>query len=144
MAVRYPGKTDAAGNDIPATEYVVVNKQQAGRTDKAPDKPPPQQQQQRQQVSMPKGVPAILGNRSVIFSSWAVSMVVVCFDEWHNYHILPRPARLWYTSLTFGLLVLASIPDALVPLANAFAIGFTIMLIWQYYNGSGQFAQGAA
>lgn len=70
-------------------------------------------------------------------------MIVVGFDDWHNYHILPRPARLWYTSLTYGLLILASMADALVPLANALAIGYAIMLIWQYYNGTGQFAQGS-
>jgi hypothetical protein len=68
-------------------------------------------------------------------------MIVVGFDDWHNYRLLPRPSRLWYTSLTFGLLMLASLIDAMVPLINALALGYVIMLIWQYYNGAGQFAK---
>lgn len=97
--------------------------------------------QRAAQVNVPKGVPVILGNRQVIFFAWIVAMILVGFDEWHNYHLLPRPARFWYTSLTFGLLIMASFADAMVPLANAFAIGFVVVLLWQYYEGSGQFSQ---
>lgn len=92
-------------------------------------------------LNSPK-LPGVLSNRAVIFNSWMISMAVISFDEWHNNNILPRPARLWDASLFFGLLALASIADAVVPLANAFAVGYTIMLIWQYFNG-GSLAGGA-
>lgn len=144
------------GGSVPATQYVVVNKPSGGRTG--------QQQQSSggsqgggggktapvsgvadtKQVRLPAGVPAFIGNRSTIFHAWGVSMIIVGFDEWHNYHILPRPSRFWYTSLTYGLLMLAGAVDAILPLATALAIGYTIMLLWQYYNGSGQFTQGKA
>jgi hypothetical protein len=72
--------------------------------------------------------------------AWLAAMVVIGFDEWHVNGILPRPARLWYTSLVFGVLALASMSDQLVPVANAFAVGFLLVLIYQYYNKQGQFA----
>lgn len=97
----------------------------------------------RQQVPIPKGLPPMLGNRKVLFYSWIASMILVGFDEWHNYRILPRPSRLWSTSLVYGLLTLGSVVDAVVPLANAFGVGYTIMLLWQYYNGSGQFSKSS-
>lgn len=102
--------------------------------------PQQQQQKQEQQVKLPKGVPRAFGNRQTVFYAWFAAMILICFDEWHNYHWLPRPSRLWYTSLTYGLLLMAGFVDALVPLVNVIAIGFTIMLLWQYYNGSGQFS----
>jgi hypothetical protein len=96
-------------------------------------------------VQLPKAIPGpvriFLGNRHTLMYMWLIAMILVGFDEWHNYGILPRPSRLWYTSLTYGLLALASAVDAMVPIANALAIGFTIMLVWQYYNGSGQFGK---
>jgi hypothetical protein len=90
-------------------------------------------------VNVPKPLPRILGARPIIFYSWLGAIILVAFDDWHNLDIIPRPSRMWYTSLTYGLLCFLAIPDALVPLANALAIGFTIMLLWQYYNSSGQF-----
>lgn len=101
--------------------------------------PGKQQQQQQRQVKIPAGLPPILGNRQIVFYAWIGAMILVGFDEWHNYRLLPRPSRFWYTSLFYGLLTLGSIVDVMVPLVNAFAIGYTIMLLWQYYNGSGQF-----
>lgn len=89
---------------------------------------------------LPKGIPKWLANERVILYAWFIAMVIVGFDEWHNYHLLPRPARLWYTSLTFGLLLLLGIVPQLRVLANALAIGYVITLLWQYYNGQGQFA----
>lgn len=62
-------------------------------------------------------------------------MITVSFDEWHNLGILPRPARLWDTSLFYGLLVLLGFVDAMVPIVNAFAIGYTLVLLYQYYQG---------
>lgn len=66
-------------------------------------------------------------------------MAMVSWDEWDKYHILPRPARLWDTTKVYGILAVASIADSMVPLANAIAIGFVVVLGYQYYNKSGQF-----
>lgn len=88
----------------------------------------------------PKGIPRFLGNQKIIVYSWLVAMVAVGFDEWHNNGILPRPVRLWDTSLVFGLLALLGFIEPITPIANALAIGYVIVLIWQYYGGSGQFA----
>jgi hypothetical protein len=96
---------------------------------------------QPRQASVPKGVPRLLGNGSIVAYAWIVAMVLVGFDEWKNNGILPRPARLWDTSIVYGLLVLLSFIDVMMPLANALAIGYTIVLLWQYYNGTGQFGE---
>jgi hypothetical protein len=97
--------------------------------------------QQSPRVTMPDKVPkflrsAPLTNRSIVFNMWIIAMITVGFDEWHNLGILPRPARLWDTSLVYGVLVLAGIVDALVPLVNALAIGYTITLLVQYFQGN--------
>jgi hypothetical protein len=84
--------------------------------------------------SVPRGL-GFLNQRPVVFSMWMIAMITVGFDEWHNNNILPRPARLWDTSLLYGMLVLFGFVDPLVPLANAFAIGYTLVLLYQYYNG---------
>jgi hypothetical protein len=76
--------------------------------------------------------------------AWFVSMAMIGFDEWRNNGILPRPARLWATTLFYGLLAVVSLVDALVPIVNALAIGYSIMLIWQYFNGAGQFSKAGA
>lgn len=95
---------------------------------------------QNQRVTLPSQVPGplrstALNNRAIVFNAWIVAMIVIGFDEWHNLNILPRPARLWDASLVYGVLVLLGFVDIMVPLANALAIGYTIMLIWQYYQG---------
>lgn len=122
----------------PRTEYVYV--QDAGtnaRRGAARFTPPP-----HQQANVPRPVPTFFGNSRVIGYSWVVSMVVVSFDEWHNNNILPRPSRLWWTTVTYGILALASmIIPVMMPIWNALAVGYTIMLIWQYFNGEGQFAK---
>lgn len=94
---------------------------------------------QHRQTTMP-GIPSFLGNQQVIVYAWFASMMIVSWDEWRNNGILPRPSRLWYTSLTFAVLAIAGFITPLIPLLNALAIGYTIMLLWQYYNKSGQFA----
>ncbi|HEV2353206.1 MAG TPA: hypothetical protein VGR89_03100 [Puia sp.] len=91
------------------------------------------------QVNVPKGVPSFLGARPILFFGWMVAMIMVSLDEWHTYHILPRPARLWYTSLTFFILTGVSVVDSLVPIVNMFAIGMIIVLGMQYYNSPGKF-----
>lgn len=83
----------------------------------------------------PKHVPAFLGSRSVIMFSWGVAMVLVSLDEWKTHHILPRPARLWDTSITFLLLAGASTLDVLTPLCSAMAIGLVVALLINYYSG---------
>jgi membrane protease YdiL (CAAX protease family) len=92
------------------------------------------------QVPVPAQMPGWLGDRRMIVNLWLVSMAVIAFDEWHNYGVLPRPARLWWTSLTYGLLMIAAIPDPLVPIANALALGYTLVLAYQYFSAEGQFA----
>jgi len=91
------------------------------------------------QVSTPPMIPRWLGNQRVIAYSWIVAMVLVGFDEWKNHGILPRPVRLWDTSIVYGLLTLVGFIDVMLPIANALAIGYTIVLLYQFYNGSGQF-----
>ena len=96
---------------------------------------------QPRQASTPAGIPRIFGNGSIVGYAWIVAMVLVGFDEWKNNGILPRPVRLWDTSLLYGLLALLSFIEVMIPLANALAIGYTIVLLWQYFNGQGQFGQ---
>lgn len=91
-------------------------------------------------VQLAPGLPRFLGDRATIFYAWMIAMAIVGFDEWHNYKILPRPQRLWDTSLLYGLLTLFGLSDTLVPIANVFAVGYAITLLWNYYNGSGQFS----
>lgn len=90
-------------------------------------------------VRVPFGAPKFLGARSVLLFAWMAAMAMVSLDEWHTNHVLPRPARLWYTSLTFFLLAAVSTIDVLVPLTNLFALGLIIVLAMQYYTGTGQF-----
>lgn len=87
------------------------------------------------------GQPKVFRNKRTIFYMWIIAMALISFDEWHNNHILPRPSRLWYATLFYGLLSLSAFVDVTVPIANALAIGYTIMLLWQYYNGGGQFSK---
>lgn len=81
-----------------------------------------------------------LGSQRIIIMCWFAAMGIICYDEWKQNGILARPARLWWTSLFYGLLALAGFIDALIPLLNVIAIGYTIMLAWQYFNREGQFA----
>jgi hypothetical protein len=93
-----------------------------------------------QQASVPKGVPRMLGNQHTIVYAWIAAMGVIAVDEWHTNKILPRPSRLWWTSLMFGGLAMAGMVDALIPLANAFAIGMLLVLMYQFYAKKGQFS----
>lgn len=90
-------------------------------------------------VNIPNGLPRFLGDRGTIFYAWMITMAVIGWDEWHNYHIFPRPRRLWDTSLLYGLLALMSLSDMLVPLANVFAVGYSLTTLWSYYNNAGPF-----
>lgn len=124
----------------PRTEYVYVQDQGGGQGGG-------QKRQyglsyvrnEKRQVGTPGWAPSFLGHRSILGTAWFISMAVVGFDDWHNNGVLPRPSRLWYTSVAFGLMALASLVEALTPIINLIAIGFTIMLIWQYFNKQGQF-----
>jgi hypothetical protein len=66
-----------------------------------------------------------------------ISMCIVGYDEWTTYGLLPRPARLWDTTKVFGMLAILSIVDSAVPLVNALAIGYTVMLGYNYYSSKG-------
>jgi hypothetical protein len=128
----------------PRTEYVYVKDKDQGRTFGGT----PQSGKTLtwmggplKKVPVPKGVPAALGNAKFIGYMWVLAMIVVSFDEWHNHGILPRPSRLWWTSLTYGILAIFGMIDSLIPLMNALALGYTIMLFTNYYSGSGQFGE---
>jgi hypothetical protein len=134
-----PGPSSQGG---PRTEYVYVQDQGGGGGGQRRYGLSYVRNEKRQ-VNTPNWAPSFLGHRSVLATTWIISMVVVGVDDWHNNGVLPRPSRLWYTSLAFGLMALASIVEALTPIINLIAIGFTIMLIWQYFSKQGQFS-GAA
>jgi hypothetical protein len=127
------------GRQPPRTEYVYVGNEgdKQGPRRVLSWRPP-----QQVTVRTPRHVPSVLGNGQLIGYAWLVSMILVGFDEWKNNGILPRPMRLWDTSIVYGLLALLAIIPPLIPLANALAVGYTIVLLWQYFNGQGQFANG--
>jgi hypothetical protein len=132
--VVYGNITDAGGDrPPPRTQYVPVD-EGGGRSELRWTGGP------LKQVQIPRPLPRWLGNQRTLGYTWLGAMIVISFDEWHNNHILPRPARLWYTSLTYGMLMVLSLVDAMIPVANAIGIGFFIMLAYQYFNGTGQFA----
>ena len=160
-AVYKPGTSPAAQNQ--QRFYQTYNTRYANAPTGAPPNPPggdgtPNQPQPNrftgylwnripnavQRVSVPNGVPRFLGARPLILWAWGLAILMVSFDEWHTYGILPRPARLWYTSLLFLLLAIVSQFDALVPIANAFAVGMIMVLGYQYYNKTGQFGTPTA
>jgi|HubBroStandDraft_1064217.scaffolds.fasta_scaffold71024_3 hypothetical protein len=93
-----------------------------------------------QQVNVPKPLPAFLGNSSVILVMWLAAMALISADEWRSNHILPRPARLWYTTLVYGILAITGNSNVLLPLATVLAIGYTIVLGYQFFNKTGQFS----
>jgi|SRR5215469_638455 len=129
--------------DAPRTEYVLVQKKDGGQDGGGGNRGLKYgggfDVRWRHQ-NPPSPLPRWLGSERIIFYSWVVGMIIVGFDEWHNLGILPRPARLWDTSIVYGLLAITGLVPVLLPLANAFALGYTFMLLWQYYNGSGQFS----
>lgn len=88
-------------------------------------------------------ITGFLTSPHLISGAWMAAMAVVSVDEWKQHHILPRPSRLWWTTMTYALLGVLAMSDLMAPLAGALAVGYTIMLIWQYYNGSGQFTTEA-
>jgi hypothetical protein len=93
-------------------------------------------------VQVQKPAPQFLGNQQVVVYAWMASLAVIAVDEWHSHHILPRPSRLWWASLFYGMLALGGMGTMLIPLMNALAIGYLFFLIWQFYNGEGQFNHG--
>jgi|SRR5215469_14517229 len=94
-------------------------------------------------VNIPKQMPAFFGDRRIIMNAWFAAIVFVAYDEWVNYGVLPRPSRLWYTSLLYGMLMLLSVADPVVPFANLLAIGFTFVLLYQLMGQTGQFTKSA-
>lgn len=69
-------------------------------------------------------------------ASWIAAMALVTYDEYKTYQVkLPRPARLWKTSLLYFVLALASQADPMVPLTNALAMGFAFTLGYRTFAG---------
>jgi hypothetical protein len=91
-------------------------------------------------VSVPNGLPRFLGNRSIVVWAWVGSMVVIGVNDWKNHSYLPNPSKFWYSSLLYGLLLMASLIEPLVPLVNALAIGYFLYTLWAFFNKTGQFA----
>jgi hypothetical protein len=83
------------------------------------------------QVQTPPHVPAILGHSGLIKACWLGSMVVVSVEAIMGYGVLPPPGRLFWISSTYALLAVAGSVDAMLPLVNALALGYLIVLIWQ-------------
>jgi hypothetical protein len=90
-------------------------------------------------TSVPRGIPRFLGNRQIMFGAWAVGMALISWDEWKANNILPRPLRLWETTMVYAILALASTADFMVPICNALAIGYTLVLLYEFFTGGGNF-----
>jgi hypothetical protein len=125
------------GGRTPRTEYVYVRDEQTGRRGYRQVSYGQNGQAQRSRV--PSGVPSFLGGRMIIFGSWGAAMALVTWDEWAHNNILPRPLRLWETTMVYAGLALLSVVDAMVPLANALALGYTLVLVYQFFTGGGNF-----
>lgn len=98
---------------------------------------------QRRQLDVPSGVPAILGNRNLLITMWFLGMVLIGLDEYSNYKvILPRPVRFWRGSFVYAGLGLLSFSDPMVPLANAFAVGYTFVLAYRVLGQLGAAQSG--
>jgi hypothetical protein len=79
----------------------------------------------------------ILGNSRLLIMLWFVAMILVASDEWkQGFKPFPRPARLWYTSLTFAILMAVSQIGPMVAITNALAIGFDIQLAYENISGN--------
>lgn len=85
------------------------------------------------------GAPGWLSDRRIVIASWLTSLVFISLNERNSGYILPRPLRLWSASGLFILLAAAGTIEAVVPLVNALAIGYTVVLAMQYYDNTGQF-----
>lgn len=131
--------TDAGGGRRPRTEYVLLQRKDPSQRGPMLRWAP----QPRKAEHGPTWVPGWLLNDRVLLYAWLGAMAVIAVDEWHNNGILPRPAKLWYTSLTYFLLMGLGMVDPMIPIANLLGIGFFMVLIYQYNTGAGQFAKGA-
>lgn len=90
---------------------------------------------ERRQVQVPERLPGWLGDKKIILWTWAIGMIIVIADEHYTYGMtLPRPARLWYTSLFYFLCALLSGIDMIMPLVNIFAVGITLTLAIDFYQ----------
>lgn len=93
----------------------------------------------RANVSLPDWLPrgtGFLAHRTTILWMWVTSMAIISADEWKSNHIFPRPGRLWAATRFFALLAALSMIDMMVPLANALAVGYTIMLLWDFFGSN--------
>lgn len=86
------------------------------------------------------GLSGLFQHDGVIVAAWIGALAVITVDEWYSYGILPRPSRLWWATLVYGSLAVIGISDTLLPFVNVLAVGYTIVLAWQYFNKQGQFS----
>jgi hypothetical protein len=134
----YPGGPGGSSSGQQGRVWVVQPPpDQGGRFSRLQQRIPAQQQVVPSGLSnsLPKFMRGSLNNRAIVFNMWIIAMIYIGYDEWHNLGVLPRPARWWDTSLLYGLLAILGFVDAMVPLANILAIGFTIALAMKYYQG---------
>ncbi len=93
-----------------------------------------------QAVKLKEPVKNFVLSRQGVMWAWFIAMIIIGFDEWVNLQILPRPSRLWHTSVVYGILALGSSFEQVAPILNLMAWGYTLVLLYQYYNDSGQFS----
>jgi len=90
----------------------------------------------RQVASIPRGMPRFLANRTMLLAFWLIAMILVASDEWSLGFKFPRPARLWYASLTYFALFILSQSDFLTPICNALGGGYVVVLLYENTSGN--------
>lgn len=134
------------GRVVPRTQYIYVTPAQSGggggggRWSRMVQGTSGRLGQHVTRVEVPRPLPQFLGSQRIIVYAWGLSMAIIAVDEWKRHEMLPRPSRLWWATLFYGMLAIGGIIPSLVPLMNALAVGYTIMLLWQFYNKEGQFS----
>ena len=91
----------------------------------------------RQVANVPRGMPRFLANRTMLLAFWLIAMILVASDEWSLGFKFPRPARLWYASLTYFALFILSQSDFMVPICNALGAGYCVVLTYENVSGNG-------
>jgi len=90
----------------------------------------------RQVANVPRGMPRFLANRTMLLMLWLIAMVLVASDEWSLGFKFPRPARLWWASVTYFVLFILSQSDFLTPICNALGAGYCIVLTYENVSGN--------
>jgi len=90
----------------------------------------------RQVANVPRGMPRFLANRTMLLAFWLIAMILVASDEYALGFKFPRPARLWYASLTYFALFILSQSDFMVPICNALGAGYCVVLTYENVSGN--------